>query len=127
MYLIIFLFFIFTKNEKIKKGIESNLNNSLLLNKDKINYSFENMNIITAKIIYNLITHSKNNNYDFYFRKYYENIKFIDISFCEFDHVLNDFDFRKHIRNNFYSTDDIEQDNKIITADYIFENSSGNK
>lgn len=68
---------------------------------------------------------SKDNKYDFYFRKYYDNIKFVDLSFCEFDHVINDFDFRKHVRNNFYSKDDSEQENKIISADYLIENSSG--
>lgn len=100
--------------------------NSLLLNRDKTKYSFENMNIIIAKILYNFIKNSKDFKYDFYFRKYYEDIKIIDASFCEFDHVLNDFDLRKHVRNNFYSTEDSEQENKIITADYLLENSNGN-
>lgn len=84
------------------------------------------MNLIIAKIIYNFIKNSKDYKYDFYFRKYHEDIKIVDVSFCEFDHVINDFDFRKHVRNVFYSTDDLEQENKIITADYILENNSGN-
>jgi len=83
------------------------------------------MNIIIAKIIYNFIKKSKDNKYDFYFRKYYEDIKLVDVSFCEFDHIINDFDFRKQIKNSYYFTDDSEQINKIITADYLFENCSG--
>jgi len=83
------------------------------------------MNLFIAKIIYNFIKNSKDFKYDFYFRKHYANIKFVDTSFCEFDHVIDNFDFRKHVRNHFYSSDDLEQENKIITADYLIENSNG--
>jgi len=83
------------------------------------------MNILTARIIYNFIKYSKDFKYDFYFRKYYEDLKFVDVSFCEFDHVINDFDFRKHVRNNLYSNDENDKENRIMTADFILENFTG--
>lgn len=93
------------------------------------------MNINSAKILYNFIKYSKDFNYDFAFRKFEPNVKFIDISYCEFDHILNDFDFRKFVRNNLHNNNnnhlyDLEtlDENKILSVDYLLENniSTGN-
>jgi hypothetical protein len=81
------------------------------------------MNINSAKILFNYLKYSKDFFFDFNFEKYEKNIKFIDIGFCEFDHILNDFDFKKFTRNNLYLTE-YEQENKILTNDIILENNS---
>ncbi len=86
--------------------------------------SFENMNSNSAKIIYNFLKFSKDFKYDFGFQKYNQNMKFVDMSFCEFDHMINQFDFRKQTRNNLFLKDEFEQDNIILSTDYIFENNT---
>jgi len=102
----------------------SNYNNTV--DSKKQNYSFENMNINSAKILFNFLKYSKDFFYDFNFRKFEQNIKFIDIGFCEFDHILNDFDFRKFTRNNLH-LNDYEQENKILTSDILLENNLSKK
>lgn len=87
-------------------------------------YSFENINYNIAKIIFNFMKYSNDNKYDLSFFRHFREMKFIDLSFCEFDYILNDYDFRKQARNNLYLIDDaLETENTILTADYIFESS----
>ena len=117
------------QNDKIKKNLEYYYNNTKNIFESEMkkqNYSFENMNKNSAKILYNYLRYSKDFIYDFNFEKYEKNIKFIDIGFCEFDHIINDFDFRKFTRNNLHLTE-YEQENKILTNDILLENNLSKK
>jgi hypothetical protein len=92
---------------------------------DKQSYSFENMNIYSAKILFNYIKYSKDFLYDFNFLKYEKNIKFIDAGFCEFNHVINDYDFKRFTKSNLHLNEFV-QENKILSNDVIIENNLSN-